>query len=49
MSENTEFYVDMWDLDLTDEEIDAILTDLESQNDFVAAGTWEDVEFPSPW
>lgn len=49
MSEMTEFQTDIWDLDLTDEELDAILTDLETDNDWVAAGTWEDVDFPSPW
>lgn len=48
MSENTEFYVDMWDLDLTDEEIAEIWADL-TDDDWTAAGTWEDAEFPSPW
>ena len=47
MSENTEFYVDMWDLDLTDEEIAEIWADL--LDDEGKAGTWEDAEFPSPW
>lgn len=47
MSEMTEFQFDMWDLDLTDEEVAEIWADL--FDDEVEAGTWEGVDFPSPW
>ena len=44
---DTEFTTDIWDLDLTDEELDQILADTEG--DDREAGTWEGFDFPSPW
>jgi hypothetical protein len=39
----TEFAFDLFDLDLTDEELAVIF------DDGIKAGTWEGFESPSPW
>lgn len=46
LNEMTEFVVDIWDLDISDEEIAVILSDM---GDDLEAGTWEGFESPSPW
>lgn len=47
MNDMTEFQFDVWDLELTDEEVAEIWADL--LDDEGEAGTWEGVDFPSPW
>lgn len=47
-----EFVFDMWDLDLTDEQLLEILMEqehFEAELEAREAGTWEGVNFPSPW
>lgn len=45
---DTEFTTDIWDLELTDEDLAQILVEEDEYHD-LEAGTWEGVDFPSPW
>ena len=46
LNEMTEFVVDIWDLDISDEEIAVILSEM---GDDLEAGTWEGLDLGSPW
>lgn len=46
MTISTEFTFDLFDLDLTDEDLAMIFSEA---LDMVEAGTWEGFESPSPW